>query len=56
MMIKPTKNMEELIKKIVDKTGITPEQAKNVLAVIVDHVKDNIPSFLRDKVEKMIKK
>jgi uncharacterized protein (UPF0335 family) len=47
--------MEELIKKITEKTGITPEQAKATIETIVDYVKEKIPPMFHGQIDKIMK-
>ena len=35
--------MDELIKKVTEKAGINPEQAKNAIASVVDFLKAKMP-------------
>lgn len=49
-------NMEELIKKITEKTGITPEQAKSTIETIVEYVKEKIPPMFHGQIDKIMEK
>jgi nucleoid DNA-binding protein len=46
--------MEELVKKITEKTGITPEQAKATIETIVEYVKDKIPPMFHGQIDKIM--
>jgi hypothetical protein len=47
--------MEDLVKKIIEKTGITPEQAKTTIETIVDYVKEKIPPMFHGQIDKIMK-
>lgn len=46
--------MEELIQKVTEKTGISPDQAKDAIATVIDHLKDKLPFGLGEKIESFI--
>jgi hypothetical protein len=37
--------MEELIQKVTEKAGISPEQAKNAVATVVEFIKTRVPGI-----------
>ena len=47
--------MDDLIKKIVEKVGITAEQAKGSVAVVTGFLKEKLPDPIADQIEKIIK-
>jgi hypothetical protein len=46
--------MEDLIQTVADKTGISPDQARSAITIVVDHLKDKLPWGLGDKIESFI--
>jgi nucleoid DNA-binding protein len=48
--------MEDLIQKITEKVGITPDQAKGAIETVLSHFKDKLPSGLGDTLESFIQK
>jgi len=46
--------MEDLIQKVSEKTGISPEQAKDAVTTVIDHLKDKLPWGLGEKIESFI--
>lgn len=46
--------MEDLINTVAEKTGLTPDQAKSAITVVVDHLKDKLPFGLGDKIESFL--
>jgi uncharacterized protein (DUF2267 family) len=43
--------MDELIKMVSDKAGITTDQAKTAVTVVMDFLKDKLPEPLAGQVE-----
>lgn len=46
--------MDELIKLIVSKTGISKEQAKATVQIMLNFVKDKLPAPIASQVESVI--
>lgn len=46
--------MEDLIQNVAEKTGLTPDQARSAITVVVDHLKDKLPWGLGDKIESFL--
>ena len=47
--------MDELIKLVSKKAGISDSQAKKAIEAIMDYLKDNLPAPLDDQVENVLK-
>ncbi len=43
--------MEELVKLIVAKTGISPDQAKTAINVVVNFLKEKLPAPLAGQID-----
>ena len=43
--------MNELIQKICDRTGLTPDQANAALNVVVTHLKERLPAPIASHVD-----
>lgn len=43
--------MEDLIKLVTEKTGISPEQAKTAVETVMGFVKEKLPSGISEQVE-----
>jgi hypothetical protein len=46
--------MEELIKKIVDKTGIPADKAKTAAETVLGYIKDKLPAPLSGQIDNVI--
>lgn len=46
--------MEKLIQEIVEKTGISPENAKAAVTTVLNNIKSKLPNGLGDKVASII--
>ena len=46
--------MDELIAKITEKTGVTADKAKEMVAITSDWMKDKLPSDLSDQVSAVL--
>ncbi len=46
--------MEELIGKVTEKTGISPEQAKTAIATVLGFLKDKLPAPIAGQIENVI--
>lgn len=46
--------MEELIKSISEKTGISPDQAKTALSTVLGALKDKIPASIGSQLEGLL--
>ncbi len=46
--------MEELIAKVTEKTGISPEQAKTAVATVLGFLKDKLPAPIAGQIENVI--
>jgi hypothetical protein len=46
--------MQKLVDLIVEKTGISQEQAQTAVQTIVDHIKSKLPPMLASKVDGLI--
>lgn len=47
--------MDELIKKVTDKIGVTPEQAKAAIETVLGFVKDKLPAPIASQVDGLLK-
>lgn len=43
--------MEDVIKLVADKTGISPEQAKSAIETVVGFLKEKLPAGLGEQLE-----
>lgn len=43
--------MNELIQKICDRTGLTPDQAKSAINVLATHLKERLPAPIASHVD-----
>ncbi len=43
--------MDEVIKLVTDKTGISPDQAKSAVETVMGFLKDKLPAGISDQVE-----
>lgn len=43
--------MDELIKKVADKVGVTPDQAKTAIETVLGFVKDKLPAPIAAQIE-----
>ena len=46
--------MEALIKEVSERTGITPEQAKNAILIVSDKMKAKFPHAMHDEIEAIL--
>ena len=46
--------MEELIKKVTEKTGISPDQAKTAVTTVLGFLKDKLPAPIAGQIENAI--
>ena len=46
--------MDKLIQLIVDKTGISPENARTAITTVLDSLKDKLPAGVGEKVTALI--
>ena len=46
--------MDELIKLVVDKTGISEELAQEVVGIVIEYLKDKLPAPISGQVEKIL--
>jgi polyhydroxyalkanoate synthesis regulator phasin len=46
--------MEELIKEVSDKAGVTPEQAKKAITVVADSLKSKMPHVFHSQIDNLI--
>ena len=46
--------MEDLIKQITDKVGISPDQAKGAIKVVSGFIGDKLPGPIADQVNKFL--
>ncbi len=46
--------MEKLIQSIVEKTGISPENAKTAITTVLDSIKDKLPSGIGEKITSLV--
>ncbi len=46
--------MEDLIQKITDKVGISPDQAKSAIETVLSHFKEKLPSGIGDTLESFV--
>jgi hypothetical protein len=49
-----TNNMEELKNQIIEKLGISPEQASGAIDMVVNFLKDKLPAGLGETVQGLI--
>ena len=47
--------MENLIKTVCEKTGISEEQAKSAVETVMNFIKDKMPAGLGDQVDNFMK-
>lgn len=47
--------MDELIKKVADKIGVTPEQAKSAIETVLGFLKDKLPAPVAAQLEGALK-
>jgi len=47
--------MDEIIKLVVKKTGISEEQARQAVKTVVDFIKDKLPGPLGDQIDNALK-
>jgi uncharacterized protein (DUF2267 family) len=47
--------MDELIKMVSDKAGISTDQAKTAVSVVMDYLKDKLPEPMAGQVEGVLK-
>jgi len=47
--------MDEVIKLVAEKAGISKSQAKKAVETVMEYLKDNLPAPLDDQVEKVLK-
>lgn len=48
------KTMDELVDLVVEKTGISEEQARQAVEVVLDFVKDKLPKSLAERLDDII--
>ncbi len=46
--------MEELINRVAQKTGMTPEMAKTAVAAVLDFLKEKLPAPVAGQVESLL--
>lgn len=46
--------MEELIKQVTAKTGISEEQARSAVSTVLDFVKDRLPAPIAGQIDNVI--
>ena len=46
--------MDELIKKVTEKTGISEEQAKTAVSTVLGFLKDKLPAPIAGQIENVI--
>ncbi len=46
--------MDELVDLVVEKTGISEEQARQAVEVVLDFVKDKLPKSLAERLDDII--
>ena len=46
--------MEELIKTIADRAGISLDQAKSAIEGVIEHFKDKLPMGIGEKIESFL--
>lgn len=46
--------MDDLIKMVTDKVGISPEQAKHAVETVLAHLKDKLPGPLAGQLEGLV--
>ena len=46
--------MDELIKRVSEKTGISPEQAKTAVTTVLGFLKDKLPAPIAGQIENVI--
>lgn len=46
--------MEDLIKSVSEKAGITPEQAKTAITTVADTLKSKMPHFFHKQIDNLI--
>ena len=46
--------MDDLIQKICQKVGVSPEQAKGTIEHVVQHLKDKLPASLGSQLDGLI--
>jgi len=47
--------MDELVKQIAEKTGLSEEMARKVVDVVLDYLKKKLPDSLAQQVEGLLK-
>jgi polyhydroxyalkanoate synthesis regulator phasin len=47
--------MQELVKELVEKAGLTEESAEKSIDVMIAFLKSKVPANMQDKVEEIIK-
>ena len=47
--------MDELIKQITQKTGLSEEMAKTVVGIVLDFVKDKLPAPIAGQIDGLLK-
>jgi hypothetical protein len=47
-------NMEELIKQVTAKTGISEDQARSAVTTVLDFVKDKLPAPIAGQIDNVI--
>jgi uncharacterized protein (DUF2267 family) len=48
------KTMDELVDLVVEKTGISEEQARQAVEVVLDFIKDKLPKSLAERLDDII--
>lgn len=46
--------MDELVDLVVEKTGISEEQARQAVEVVLDFIKDKLPKSLAERLDDII--
>ena len=46
--------MEEIIKQVVEKTGISEDLAKKAVEVVIDFLKDKLPAPLASQIDSIL--
>lgn len=46
--------MEELIKQVTDRTGITPDQARQAVQMVVGTIKDRLPPQFAGQIDAVV--
>ncbi len=47
--------MDEMIKSISDKTGLSEDMARQVTEVVLEHLKDKLPAPIAGQIDKVLR-